>query len=207
MFFIIMSQTMANIMMTVTLFSGERPVFLREYASGLYGVLPYYKSKTLVEMPIAVLAPTVFLVLCYFSIGFDPDKFLYNWICILLIVQVAYSYGYFIASMFKKEESAVMAAPLIVMPLVLFAGQFSNTDTMPEWIGWIQWLSPIRYGLEVMIRNEFEGKLIDGRLDVVDYYGYRELNVEQCMFILLGLVLAFRLLAFIMLKLLVSKFQ
>merc|ERR1712048_644317 len=35
-------------------FPSERPVFLREYAAHQYGVLPYFISKTLVEMPVVL---------------------------------------------------------------------------------------------------------------------------------------------------------
>ena len=33
-------------------FPAERPIFLREYAAGTYGVLAYYLSKITIELPV-----------------------------------------------------------------------------------------------------------------------------------------------------------
>jgi ABC-type multidrug transport system permease subunit len=41
------------------------------------------------------------------------------------------------------------------MPIMLFSGFLSNVDSYPKWIAWIQYLSPIRYGFEALVRNEF----------------------------------------------------
>lgn len=51
-FFLLINSVMSNVMPTILTFSEERPVFLREQANNMYGVLPYYLAKTLVEFPI-----------------------------------------------------------------------------------------------------------------------------------------------------------
>jgi ABC-2 type transporter len=50
-FFICIDQTMANMLGTITIFCDERPVFLREQANAMYGILPYYLTKTLFDLP------------------------------------------------------------------------------------------------------------------------------------------------------------
>lgn len=43
-----------------------------------------------------------------------------------------------------------------MLPFLLFAGFLTNVDTFPKWIGWVQYLSPIRYGFEAGMWNEFQ---------------------------------------------------
>jgi len=50
------------------------------------------------------------------------------------------------------------------MPLILFGGQFANPDAIPDWIGWIQYISPIRYGLESLTVNEFDNRIYNSTL-------------------------------------------
>jgi ABC-type multidrug transport system permease subunit len=68
------------------------------------------------------------------------------------------------SSIFDSEESAAKIAPIIVMPLILFGGQFANPDAIPKWIGWLQYISPIRYGLESLVVNEFDSRIYNTTL-------------------------------------------
>jgi len=46
-------------------FPQERPIFVREYASGSYGVGPYFFAKALVEIPFEFLRSILIMVLVY----------------------------------------------------------------------------------------------------------------------------------------------
>ena len=62
---------MAPFMMTTNTFQGERPVFLREQANKMYGVLPYFIAKILAELPVFIIVPLIFNAITYFSIGYN----------------------------------------------------------------------------------------------------------------------------------------
>jgi hypothetical protein len=47
----------------------ERPVFVREYGTATYGALPYFISKTLVELPMALLTVLVAQLCFYWFMG------------------------------------------------------------------------------------------------------------------------------------------
>jgi hypothetical protein len=51
-------------------FPSERPVFLREHASQMYGVVPYFLSKTIVEFVLLIGQVNVALCIAYFMMGF-----------------------------------------------------------------------------------------------------------------------------------------
>ena len=42
-----------------------------------------------------------------------------------------------------------------MMPIMLFGGQFANSGSLQAWISWFQYVSPLRYGFEALVINEF----------------------------------------------------
>jgi len=56
-FFLGISQIFNPMQSVLLLFITERPVFLREYAAKSYGIIPYYISKTIVEIPFEIFFP------------------------------------------------------------------------------------------------------------------------------------------------------
>ena len=124
----------------------------------MYSVSSYYLAKTLAETPVLLITPMVFSVIVYFKIGLmitAPQFFLF-YVILELITQCAASFGYFMSSIFEKEEAVTALAPIVMMPLILFGGQFANSDNIQAWISWFQYISPIRYGLEALVVNEFD---------------------------------------------------
>jgi ATP-binding cassette, subfamily G (WHITE), eye pigment precursor transporter len=39
------------------------------------------------------------------------------------------------------------------LPVILFSGYFKNTGDLPEWIGWVQYVSPITYSFNILVHN------------------------------------------------------
>lgn len=169
-FFICINQTMQNMMGTILTFQGERPVFLREQANRMYTVTAYYLAKIMIETPVLSFVPIIFSVIVYFKIGLTitASQFFYFYLILLLISHSAASFGYFISSIFNKEEMAISLAPVIMMPIILFGGQFANSGTLQAWISWFQYISPIRYGFECFTRNEFDSRHYDSNAILLD---------------------------------------
>lgn len=77
----------------------------------------------------------------------------------VLVVQYAgTACGYWISTLFKKSETAVLFVPVFMMPAMLLGGFFLNVGTGMEWIIWLQYLSPVRYGTEALLQNEFSSR-------------------------------------------------
>jgi len=45
---------------------------------------------------------------------------------------------------------------LIIAPYLIFGGYFVNLKTVYSWLRWLQYISPIRYSTEALLRNELE---------------------------------------------------
>lgn len=174
----------------------------------MYNVSPYFATKTIAEFPITILKPMLTSCILYFGIGLtrSASKFFLFYLSLFLCSLTSQSLGYFLSSIFNQEETAVQLAPIILMPMVLFSGFFSNSGSYPVWISWIQYISPVKYTLEALIYNEFDDRRYDSPIDLISFLGFK-LGLFKCLIILLGLTIFFRFVALAFLKLLVGRFQ
>ena len=81
-------------------------------------------AKIIIETPILALTPMVFSLIVYFGIGLtiSASQFFIFYATVFLIAQSAASWGYFISSLFEKEDMATAISPIIMMPIMLFGG-------------------------------------------------------------------------------------
>jgi len=162
---------MSSFMGTIGLFQGERPVFLREQANRMYGVVAYFNAKTLAELPITTANPLLFCCVIYFGMGFTAtaSQFFTFYLTIWALVQASMSLGYLVSSIFEDFAIASMIAPVLMMPFMLFSGFYANLDSILPWLAWFQWCSPLKYSLEALMQNEFRDDT-DG-FDILDLLG------------------------------------
>lgn len=209
-FFVCNCQFMFSIQSVLLTFPLERGLFLREQANRMYGVLPYYLTKTCVEVPYQLSMPILFSLLIYWAIGFrNTAKAYFTFLAALFVlVFLGNSLGVMVSSMFSNVRSAFAVVPVILMPLMLFAGFMSNVETIVIWLRWLQYLSPIRYTLEIFLRVEYreEDFFVDGKPAIAmmsfppDYYNY-DLGTGWCFGIMAIIGVIARVLAYFFLKL------
>lgn len=48
--------------------------------------------------------------------------------------------------------------PLILLPVILFSGFFKNRNDLPKWIGWLEYISPVKYGFIAFVKNEVDDR-------------------------------------------------
>lgn len=93
-----------------------------------------------------------------------------------------------------------------MLPFILFGGYFVNLDDVYVWLRWLQYLSPIRYSTEAILRNEFENNSKYGNITTYQKYHY-DIGMWYCILILGGLGVFFRFFALFFLRLTVAKVQ
>lgn len=125
-----------------------------------------------------------------------------------MVTMATSAYGQVIGSLFDSAETACFFCPIIMMPFLLFAGFLTNLDTYPRWIGWVQYLSPIRYGFEAAMRMEFEhyNKLPIYIPNPIKFLNFK-LGFWNCMIMLFATTFFMKALACFCLKMLIKKFQ
>lgn len=68
------------------------------------------------------------------------------------------SLGLFIGSLSKDEKTGAALTPIIILPIFIFSGVFKNRANLPDWIGWMEYISPLKYGFMAMTMNETKYK-------------------------------------------------
>jgi ATP-binding cassette subfamily G (WHITE) protein 1 len=140
----------------LSIFSEEKAVFIREHVNGYYGLPAYFFSKILVELPFQSLFPIIQSLIMYWVIGFatTPPYAVVVFMCTLILLSASgNALGIFFASLFPQLTIALAVTPMVLLPLMIFAGLLVNSGSIPAYFDWIKWLSPIKYGFEALIKN------------------------------------------------------
>jgi len=112
--------------------------------------------------------------------------------------------GYLVSSIFHDYATATIIAPILQMPFMLFSGFYANLNSIAKWLVWIKWLSPIRYGLEAMMLNEYR-VVNETEYDINGALAF-DFGMWNCIILLIAIAVICRILAMFALKNLISKF-
>ena len=183
-------------------FPKERSIFLKEYNSGLYGIIPYFFSKLIIEIPLTSFFPILFSCIVYFVVNFNPgvSNFFLFIVGALLISNCGSIMGMFIGTLVSSSSAAIDIAPLIFFPFLMFAGFTTNTDNILHFLKFFEYLSPMRYVFEYFIRNEFEDYQEElGELGPIETLNFN-MSMLICGFVLLGYIIMLMVLSLCCLK-------
>ena len=182
---------MAALLRASLVFPSERDVFLKEEGSRFYGVLPYFISRNLVEIPYQLLFPMLTSLILYWMVGQASTfgQFMLYYLISVLMAFVGSSLGLLIGSISKDEKTGTALISIIAIPMLMFSGVFKNRENYPVWIGWLEYLSPFKYGLASGLLNEVSAK--SSRVSELNF----DLSIWGNIGVLIALCLGFRLLA------------
>jgi len=132
----------------------DRGIFLREYATSTYGALPYFLSKTVIELPQMFLNALITWVCFYFIVGLQ-GSFIIHVLIFWIAGLSAASTALVIGCLASNAEAAQQLAPPVFVLQLLFAGVFLPTEQIPCGLRWLQYLSSLKYGINLIVINEF----------------------------------------------------
>ncbi len=180
----------------------------------------YFTSKVIVELPFSVLASFLFAVVSYFFVGLDQDgtKFIiYAALCVLSS-NCGVSIGMASTCLVSNLPTALAIAPMFLLPLMLFGGQFVNNGLIPVYLDWLKNLSPIKYTYHAAMQNEltglpfycrdFEYTRVNGQIscartngdDVLKLMELKDLTIGENVAALFGLWIGFTFLSYVALR-------
>ena len=84
-------------------------------------------------------------------------------------------------------ESAVVLA----LPLILTGGLFSNANNMGLWIVWISYISPIRYGFDMLTRSQLYDMPVE--LHYITTFLDQKIGYWKCVGLTIGLMIVIHL--------------
>lgn len=185
---------------------------MREAKSRLYQASAYFLGKTIAELPLFFVIPSVFTSICYPMIDLR-EGWNYYLIClgiVVLVANVATSFGYMISCASSSISMALSIAPPIVIPFLIFGGFFLNSSTVPNYFKWLSYFSWFRYGNEALMINQWDG-ITDIACDgnntlcfsngeqILEKYAFKPENFMWDIFALVFLIIIMRLGAYLFL--------
>lgn len=130
------------------------PIVIREYRASLYNISSWYLAKNMSELPMQILQPIVFFVPVYLlmGIGHGFDVYLAMQVILMLVNSTAIGMGYMVSCLARRVGLAPIIGVVLFLPFLLFGGLLINSDDAPIYFVWIQYISPIKYGFEALMK-------------------------------------------------------
>lgn len=203
----------------------ERQVLQKERASGSYRLSAYFLSKTISELPVLIVSPTVYLIICYWMVGLNPSagSFFGYLLFELLSVWTAESIGLIIGASVIDLSAGLVIATVSMIFLLLLAGFF--VQNLPAWILKLSYVSLFRYSFNGCLLFEYPDDVVytcspvDSPVDLCDtqdtitgidirqHLGIQNETIGFNFGLLLLLLVFFRFIAYLCLRYLHTKVE
>ena len=158
-YFLLTNEFFGNVGTAISIFTGERPVFIREYRNGYYPVIAYFLSKLIVDLPAQIIFPVLTMSIPYWIVGYQSSIKCYSIAALtfILIANASAALGMLLGGVFSRIETALAVMPMILMPLMIFGGLLVNLGAVPWYFRWLKYLSPVKRAFVALAKNEFSG--------------------------------------------------
>ncbi|XP_059477912.1 ATP-binding cassette subfamily G member 4-like [Neocloeon triangulifer] len=212
-FFMMLFLFFSNAMPTVLTFPSEMSVMLREHLNGWYSIKAYYLARSIADIPLQIMCPTIFLLISYYLSNqpMEFHRFAHLWLVGILLTLLAQSLGLFVGAA-SDVKMGIFLVPVISIPMLLFSGYFVPVADIPVALRWLSHLSVFYYAFEACLTAMygFERARLECSRDYCHYMSPKkimiDLNVKEenyasCICALVGYILALRVLLYLTLKL------
>jgi len=179
------------------LFPFERPIFLREYASNMYGSVPYFLAKMAIELPVAMLTSIETLLVAHWIMELKGNFFglvLAHW----GLSGAGASTALFVGCSLKDVRAVQEVSILTIAPQIIFCGIFISINLIPSWLRWLQYACSLKYAINLGVLVEF-ANIPEGRA-LLDFQDIHEDKWLMYVGVLAGIFCFFRLLALVCLR-------
>lgn len=202
-FFLAISNFMSAMSPVMLTFPLEKTVFLKEQGNKMYSVVSYFMSRNLVELPILIIGPLLKSLIVYWMIDLHSGaSYFFLFLLVSFLCGLAgNSFGLLTSSFFTDAKVAAGILPMVVLPLMLFSGFYKNRHDLAGWIGWIEYISPIKYTFVGYARNEYRGTTAP--IELLSF----DVSLGIAILLLIVLSVVSRILALTVLSLLKAKLQ
>ncbi|KAK3945464.1 hypothetical protein QBC46DRAFT_118017 [Diplogelasinospora grovesii] len=169
-FFFVLALFGFSTLTTLSVFSQERLLFVRERANGYYSPVTYFAAKVLFDIvPLRIIPPILLGAIIYPMTGLvaETGKFFVFMLVLVLFNLAAAAICLFIGIVCKDAGVANLIGSLVMLFSLLFAGLLLNHNAIPPAAIWLQWLSIFHYGFEALIVNEVaQLTLVDHKIGI-----------------------------------------
>ncbi|KAJ9153602.1 hypothetical protein P3X46_027028 [Hevea brasiliensis] len=146
----------AEIPMTIS----KLPVFYKQRDLLFYPAWAYALPTWILKVPITFIEVAVMVFITYYAIGFDPNVGRLFRQCLVLVIANQMAAGLFrsIAAASRNMFVANNFGSFVLLLIFTLSGFVLSRDDIKKWWAWGYWMSPMMYGQNAVVVNEFLGK-------------------------------------------------
>ncbi|KAK8943596.1 Pleiotropic drug resistance protein 12 [Platanthera guangdongensis] len=133
------------------------PVFYKQRDLLFYPAWVFTLPNFLLRIPISVLESSVWVLMTYFSIGFapEPTRFFKQLLLFFSMQQMAAGLFRLIAGVCRSMTISNTGGSLMLLTMFILGGFILPKNLIPTWWVWGHWISPLSYGFNAIVVNEF----------------------------------------------------
>ena len=223
-FLTLVQMAMQNIAPTITVFAADLPLYIREHKDGQYSMTTLFLSKLAVDQLPQMIIPVFYVVPLYFMIGLPREMgvFIKFTLVLLCSAGTAASTGYLLGCAARDATLANMMMPAVMMPNFLMSGFMINMDDLPVYMRPFKYANFMYWGFNAQAANVWASSKYDtipcddtdqvyclfrNGDDVLHYLTVEKDDYWFDIYMLLVILVLFRVLAYIALRLRARKFQ
>ncbi|XP_027344301.1 pleiotropic drug resistance protein 1-like isoform X1 [Abrus precatorius] len=151
----VMFNGMAEISMTIA----KLPVFYKQRDLLFYPSWAYAIPSWILKIPVTIVEVAVWVFLTYYVVGFDPNvgRLFKQYLVLLFVSQMASGLFRAIAALGRNMIVANTFGSFAVLTLLALGGFILSRKDIKGWWIWGYWISPLMYGQNALMVNEFLG--------------------------------------------------
>ncbi|KAH7439020.1 hypothetical protein KP509_04G041200 [Ceratopteris richardii] len=133
------------------------PVFYKERDQLFYPAWAYSIPVVIIRLPLSLLESLIWVCLTYYTIGFtpEPSRFFRQLLVLFCVSQMASGLFRLLGSVGRSTIIASTFGSFILMIIFILGGFVISKDRIPNWWIWCYWVSPLMYGQNGLVINEF----------------------------------------------------
>ncbi|CAI9770200.1 unnamed protein product [Fraxinus pennsylvanica] len=133
------------------------PVFYKHRDLNFYPAWASAIPAAILKIPLSLLESVLWTSLTYYSIGYTPEagRFFRQMILFFAVHLTSISLFRFLASVGRTMVASATAGSLALIFVCIFSGFVIPKPSMPRWLVWGFWISPLTYGEIGLSVNEF----------------------------------------------------
>lgn len=189
----------------------ERPMLSKERSSAMYRLSSYYMARTVGDLPMELVLPTIFVTLTYWMGGLRPSalSFVLTLLIVLLNVLVSQGLGLALGAVLMDVKQATTLASVTMLVFLLAGGYY--IEHIPPFISWLKYVSFSHYCYRLLVGVQYSANQVYecGFGSHINYCRVMDFPAIKCLGLgnlwwdvaALGVMLVgFRILAFVALK-------
>uniref|UniRef100_A0A7N0ZRG4 ABC transporter domain-containing protein n=1 Tax=Kalanchoe fedtschenkoi TaxID=63787 RepID=A0A7N0ZRG4_KALFE len=149
----VMFNGMAELAMTIF----RLPVFYKQRDFLFYPAWAFGLPIWLLKIPLSLIESTIWIILTYYTIGFapSPSRFFRQLLAFFGVHQMALSLFRFIAALGRSHVVANTLGTFTLLLVFVMGGFIIAKDDIEPWMIWGYYISPMMYGQNAIVMNEF----------------------------------------------------